>query len=71
MSFPGGISGKEPPPASAIDIRDMNSIPGSGRFPGEGHGNPLQCSCLGNYMDRGAWQATVLRVAKSQKQLSD
>ena len=73
MSFPGGISGKEPPPASAIDIRDMNSIPGSGRFPGEGHGNPLQYSCLENPMDRGAWRATVHSITKSwtrRKQLS-
>ena len=47
------------------------SIPGSGRSPGEGNGNPLQYSCLGNPMDRGAWWATVHRVAKSQTQLSD
>ena len=44
------------PPASAEDV---GSIPGSGRSPGEGHGNPLQCSCLENPMDRGAWGATV------------
>ena len=44
---------------------DVGSIPGSGRFPGEGHGNPLQYSCLGNPMDRGAWQATYsLRGSK-------
>jgi len=42
------------------------SIPGSGRSPGGGHGNPLQYSCLENAMDREAWQATVHRVAKSQ-----
>ena len=53
------------PPASARDARDVGSIPGSGRSPGEGNGNPLQYSCLGNSMDRGAWQATVHRVAKS------
>ena len=47
------------------------SIPGLGRSPGEGHGNPLQDSCLANPMDRGAWQASVHRVAKSQTQLSD
>ena len=47
------------PPANAGDIRDMGSIPGSGRSPGEGHGNPLQYSCLENPMDRGAWWATV------------
>ena len=54
------------PPANAGDIRDVDSIPGSGRSPGEGNGNPLQYSCLGNPMDRGAWQATVHRVAKTQ-----
>ena len=56
-------------PASAGDIRDLGSIPGSGRFPGGGHGNPLQYSCLENPMDRGAWQATVHRVAKIWTQL--
>ena len=49
-------------PANA---RDMGSIPGSGRSPGEGSGNPLQCSCLGNPMDRGVWQATVHGLQKS------
>ena len=44
---------------------DMGMIPGSGRFPGEGNGNPLQYSCLENSMDRGAWKATVHRVVKS------
>ena len=43
---------------------DRSSIPGLGRYPGEGNGNPLQYSCLGNSMDREAWQATVHRVAK-------
>ena len=52
--------------ANAGDIRDMGSIPGSGRSPGGGHGNPLQYSCLENPMDRGAWRATVHGVAKSQ-----
>ena len=47
-------------------IRDMGLIPGLGRSPGEEHGNPLQYSCLGNSVDRGAWQATVHGVAKSQ-----
>ena len=47
------------PPASAGDARDAGSIPGLGRSPGGGHGNPLQYSCLGNPMDRGAWWATV------------
>ena len=46
-------------------------ILGSGRSPQEGNGNPLQCSCLENPMDRGAWKATVHGVAKSQTQLSD
>ena len=46
------------PPANTGDIRDAGSIPGSGRSPGEGNGNPLQYSCLENPMDRGAWQAT-------------
>ena len=53
------------PPASAEDIGDMGSIPGSGRSPGGGHGNPLQYSCLENPMDRGACQATIHGVAKS------
>ena len=53
--------------ADAGDIRDASSIPGLGRSPGEGHGNPLQYSCLGNPMDRGAWWATVHRVAQSEK----
>ena len=52
-------------PANAGDIRDVGSVPGSGRSPGEGNGNPLQCSCLENPMDRGVWWATVHRVAKS------
>ena len=57
------------PPASAGDMRDTSSIPGSGRSPGRGNGNPLQCSCLENPMDRGAWGATVYRVAKSWTRL--
>ena len=58
------------PPANAGDARAMGSIPGMGRFPGEGNGNPLQYSCLGNPMDRGAWWATVIGVTKRQTQLS-
>jgi len=54
------------PPDSAGDIRDMGSIPGSGRSPGGRLGNPLQYSCLENPTDRGAWQATVHGVAQSQ-----
>ena len=57
------------PPANAGDTRDVVSIPGSERSPGEGNGYPLQYSCLENPMDRGAWQATVHRVAKSWTQL--
>ena len=59
------------PPATAGDIRDLGSIPGFGRSPGGGHGNPLQYSCLENPMDRGAWQATVHGVPKSWTCLSD
>ena len=54
------------PPAYAGDAGDMGSIPGSGRFPGEGNGNPLQYSCLENPVDRGAWRAKVDRVIKGQ-----
>ena len=54
MGYPGGARGKDPP-SNAGDIRDMGLIPGLGRCPGEGHGNPLQYYCLGNPMDRGAW----------------
>ena len=53
-------------PANAGDIRDVGSIPGSGKSPGGGHGNPLQYSCLENPMDRGAWWATVHRLKKSR-----
>ena len=56
-------------PANAGDIRDTRSIPGSGRSPGGGHGNPVQYSCLENPMDRGTWWATVQGVVKSQTQL--
>ena len=56
-------------PANAGDIRDAGSIPELGRCPRRGHGNPFQCSCLENPMDRGAWQAIVHRVAKSQTRL--
>ena len=53
-------------PPKAEDARDPSLIPESGRSPGEGNGNPLQCSCLKNLMGRGPWQGTVHRVAKSQ-----
>ena len=64
--FPWWLSGKE----SVCQAGDMGLIPGLGRFPREGNGNPLQYSCLGNPMDRGTWRATVHRVAKSQTQLT-
>ena len=53
-------------PDSAGDIRDVGSVPGWGRSPGGGHGNPLQYLCPENPMDRGAWEAIVHRVIKSQ-----
>ena len=59
------------PSANAGDKRDVGLIPGSGRSPGGGHGNPLQYTCLGNPMDRGACWTTVHRITKSQTQLSD
>ena len=68
--FPHGAVVKNPP-ASAKDSRDLDSIPGSGRFPGVGTENPLQYSCLENSMDTGAWWATVHGVAESQTQLSN
>ena len=58
------------PPANAGDAGEEGSIPGSGRSPGEGNGNPLQYSCLGNSRDREAWRGIVRRVTKSQTQLS-
>ena len=60
--FPGGSESKAP----AYNAGDPGSIPGSGRSPGEGNGNPLQYSCLDNPMDGGAWWATVHRVAESR-----
>ena len=66
-SFPGGSEGKE----SACNVGDPGSIPALGRSPGEENGNPLQYTCLENSMNRGAWQATVHGVAKSQTRLSD
>ena len=57
--------------ASAYNEGDLGSIPGLGRFPGEGNGNPLQYSCLENPMDGGAWWATVHGVAKSRTRLSN
>ena len=63
-SFPGGEVVKNQP-ANAGDTRDPGLIPESGIFSAEGHGNPLQYSCLENPMDKGAWQATVYRVTRS------
>ena len=60
VGFPSGSGGKE----SACDARDLGLIPGSGRSPAKGNGNPLQYHCLENPMDRGGWQATVHRVAR-------
>ena len=67
MEFPGGSDGR----ASVYNAGDLGSIPGLGRFPGEGNGNPLQYFCLENSMDRGASWATIHGVAKSQTLLSD
>ena len=67
VGFPGGSDGK----ASACNAEDPGSIPGSGRSPGEGNGNPLQYSCLENSMDGGAWWATVHGITKSQTRLSN
>jgi len=69
LGFPGGSVVKNPP-ANAGDAGDVGLIPGLGRSPGEGNGNPLQYSCLENPMDRGAWWATVHGVTKSQTQQS-
>ena len=64
MDFPGGSVVKDPP-ANAGDARDPGPIPGSGRSPVGGNGNPLKYSCLENSMDRGAWRAKVHWVAKN------
>ena len=65
-TFPGGSDGEE-----SICNADLGLIPGLGRSPGEGNSYPLQYSSLANFMDRGAWQATVHGVTKSQTQLSN
>ena len=67
LSFPGGSVVKNPP-ANAGATEDMGSVPGSGRSPGGGHGNPLQYSCLENLTDRGAWWAIVHGVTESWTQ---
>ena len=69
LGFPSGTVVKNLP-ANAGDSRDTGLIPGSGRSPGGGHGNPLQYSCLENSMDRGAWWAAVHGIAKSRTWLS-
>ena len=65
LGFRGGASVKNPP-ANSGGIRDVGLIPGLGRSPGGGHGNPLQYSCLKNPKDRGGWWAMAYRVTKSQ-----
>ena len=65
MGFPRGSVVRNP----SANSGDLSSIPGWGRSPGEGNGNPLQCSCLGNPMDRGAWRATVQGAAKESHNL--
>ena len=67
LGFPDSSDSKE----SDRNAGDLGSISGLGRFPGEGNGNPLQCSCVENSRDRGAWWAPVHRVAVNGKQLSD
>jgi len=61
MGFPGGSDGKE----STCNVGDLDSIPGWGRSPGGGHGNPLQYSCLENPMDRGAWQLQSMGLQRA------
>ena len=65
--FPGGSDGK----ASVYNVGDLGSIPGSGRFPGEGNGNPLQYSCLENPMDGGAWCRLLSMGSQSRARLTD
>ena len=66
-TFPGGLTDKE----STCNVGDLGLIPGSGKSPGEGNGNPLQYSCLENPMDRAVWKVTVHGAAKSRTRLSD
>ena len=66
MVLPGGLDGKE----SVCSAGDLGSIPGLGRSPGEGNGNPLQYSCLESPMDRGVWEATVHGVARVEHDLA-
>ena len=66
IGFPGGSDGKE----GSWNARDLNMIPGLGRSPWKGNGNPLQFSCMENSMDSGSWRASVCGVTKSQTQIS-
>ena len=66
VGFPGGAVVQNLP-ANAGDARNVGTIPGSGRYPGEGNGNPLQDSCLEKSMDRGAWRVTVHGVTKTEQ----
>ena len=66
MGFPGGSDSKE----TTCIVGDLGSVPGWGRFPGGGHGNPLQYFCLENLMDRGAWWAAVSGVSENWTRLS-
>ena len=66
LGFTGGSAGKE----SVCNARDLGLIPGLGRSPGEGNGNPLQYSCLENPMDRGAWRATTRGVSRVSHDLA-
>ena len=69
MYFSGGSDGKVS--VYTLPVGDLGLIPGSGRSPGEGNGNPFQYYCLENPMERGAWWATIHGVAKSQTRLSN
>ena len=70
LGFPGGSVVKYQP-TNAGDTEDAGSIPGLGRFPGDGNGNSLQYSCLAKSIDREGWQATICKVAENQTQLSN
>ena len=67
MGFPDGTS--DDPPTNVGDIRDIGFIPGLGKSPGGGHGDPLQYSCLENSINREAWGATAHRVTKNRTRL--